>query len=43
MQMNLCYWLRKKKVLQDMIDKVIEIGGCYGMEKNVRGTKVMRI
>jgi len=22
-------------VLQDMIDKVIEIGGCYGMEMNV--------
>ena len=22
-------------VLQDMIDKLIEIGGCYGMEMNV--------
>jgi hypothetical protein len=26
-----------------MIDKVIEIGGCYGMEMNVEKTKVMRI
>jgi hypothetical protein len=26
MQMTLCYWLRKKKMLQDMIDKLIEIG-----------------
>jgi len=22
---------REEKVLQDMIDKLIEIGGCYGM------------
>ena len=26
-----------------MIDKAIEIGGCYGMEMNVEKTKVMRI
>ena len=26
---------KEEKVLQDMIDKLIEIGGCYGMEKNV--------
>jgi len=26
-----------------MIDKLIEIGGCYGMEMNVGKTKVMRI
>ena len=32
-----------EKVLQDMIDKLIEIGGCYGMEMNVEKTKVMRI
>ena len=30
-------------VLQDMIDKLIEIGRCYGMEINVDKTKVMRI
>src|SRR5215510_5461141 len=30
-------------VLQDMIDKLIEIGGCYGMEMNVEKAKVMRI
>jgi len=30
-------------VLQDIIDKLIEIGGCYGMEMNVEKTKVMRI
>ena len=26
---------KEEKVLQDMIDKLIEIGGCYGMEMNV--------
>jgi len=26
-----------------MIDKLIEIGGCYGMEMNVEKTKVVRI
>jgi len=31
------------KVLQDVIDKLIEIGRCYGMEMNVEKTKVMRI
>jgi hypothetical protein len=25
---------KEEKVLQDMIDKLIEIGGCYGMEMN---------
>ena len=34
---------KEEKVLQDMIDKVIEIGGCYGMEMNAEKTKVMRI
>jgi hypothetical protein len=34
---------KEEKVLQDMIDKVIEIGRCYGMEMNVENTKVMRI
>jgi hypothetical protein len=32
-----------EKVLQDMIDKLIEIGRCYVMEMNVEKTKVMRI
>jgi hypothetical protein len=31
------------KVLQDMIDKLIEIETCYGMEMHVEQTKVMRI
>jgi hypothetical protein len=31
------------KVLQGMIDKLIDIGRCYGMEMNVEKTKVMRI
>jgi hypothetical protein len=26
-----------------MIDKLNEIGGCYGMEMNVEKTKIMRI
>ena len=34
---------KEEKVLQDMIDKLIEIGGCYGMEMNVEKTNVMRI
>jgi methyl coenzyme M reductase subunit D len=34
---------KEEKVLQDMIDKLIEIGRCYGTEMNVEKTKVMRI
>jgi hypothetical protein len=34
---------KEEKVLQDMIDELIEIGRCYGMEMNVEKTKVMRI
>ena len=34
---------KKEKVLQDMIEKLIEIGECYSMETNVENTKVMRI
>jgi hypothetical protein len=34
---------KEGKVLQDMNDKLIEIGGCYGMEIIVEKTKVMRI
>jgi len=34
---------KEESVLQDMIDKLIEIGSCYGMEMNVKKTKVMRI
>jgi hypothetical protein len=34
---------REEKVLQGMVDRLIEIGGCYGMEMNVEKTKVMRI
>jgi len=30
-------------LLQDMIDKLIEIGRCCGMEMNVEKTKVMKI
>jgi hypothetical protein len=33
---------KEEKVLQDMIDKLTEIGRCYGMEMNVEKTKVMR-
>jgi hypothetical protein len=31
-----------EKVLQDMIDKLIEIGKCYGIEMIVEKTKVIR-
>jgi len=34
---------KEEKVLQDMIDKLIEIGRCYGMEMIVEKTKVLRI
>jgi len=34
---------REETVLQGMIDKLIEIGRCYGMDMNVEKTKVMRI
>jgi hypothetical protein len=34
---------KEENELQNMIDKLIEIGRCYGMEMNVEKTKVMRI
>jgi len=34
---------KEEKVLQDMTDKLTEIGRCYGMEMNAEKTKVMRI
>jgi hypothetical protein len=34
---------KEEKVLQNMIDKLIEIGRYYGIEMNVEKTKVMRI
>jgi hypothetical protein len=40
---NLVLLAKEEKVLQDMVDKLIEIGECYGMEMNVEKTKVMRI
>jgi len=30
---------KEENVLQKMIDKLIEIGGCYGMEMNVEKQK----
>jgi len=40
---DLVIMAKEEKMLQDMIDKLIETGGCYGMEMNVEKTKVMRI
>ena len=34
---------KEETVLQGMINKLIEIGSCYGMEMNVEKTKVVRI
>jgi len=34
---------KEETVIQSMIDKLTEIGRCYGMEMNVEKTKVMRI
>ena len=40
---DLVLMAKEEMVLQGMIDKLIEIGSCYGMEMNVDKTKVMRI
>jgi len=40
---DLVLMAKEETVLQGMIDKLIEIRGCYGMEMNVEKTKVMRI
>ena len=40
---DLVLMAKEEKVLQYMIDKLIEIGGCCGMEINVWKKKVMRI
>jgi hypothetical protein len=34
---------KEEMVLQDMIDKLTEIGRCYGMEMNVEKTNLMRL
>jgi hypothetical protein len=34
---------KEEKVLQDMIDRLIETGRCYEREMNVEKTEVMRI
>jgi len=34
---------KEETVLQGMIDRLTEIGRCYGMEMNMEKTKVMRI
>jgi len=36
---NIVLLAKEEKVIQDMIDKLIEIGGCYGMEMNVEKKK----
>ena len=35
--------VKEDTVLQGMVDKLIEIGRCYGMEMSVEKTKVIRI
>ena len=40
---DLVVMAKEEKVQQGMIDKLFEIGCCYGMEMNVEKTKVMRI
>jgi hypothetical protein len=39
---NLVLLAKEETMLQDMIDKLIEIGGYYGMEMNVEKSKEMR-
>jgi hypothetical protein len=43
MQTTLVLLAKEEMVLQEMIDKLIEIVSCYGMEIIVEKTKVMRI
>ena len=40
---DLVLMAKEETVLQGMIDKLHEIGRCYGVEMNVEKTKVMRI
>ncbi|PNF18588.1 hypothetical protein B7P43_G06262 [Cryptotermes secundus] len=40
---DLVLMAKEETVLQGMIDRLIEIGRCYGMEMNVEKTKVMKI
>ena len=40
---DLVLMAKEETVLQGMIDKLIEIGKCYGMEMNVEKTKIMII
>ena len=40
---DLVLMAKEETVLQGMIDKLIKIGRCYGMEMNVEKIKVMRI
>jgi len=40
---DLVLMTKEETVLQDMIDKLIEIRRCYGMEMSVEKTKVTRI
>jgi hypothetical protein len=40
---DLVLMAKEETVLQGMIDKLIDIGRCYGMEMNVEKTKVMII
>jgi len=40
---DLVLMAKEEMVLHSMIDKLIEIGRCYGTEINVEKTKVMRI
>jgi hypothetical protein len=40
---DLVLMAKEETVLQGMIDRLTEIGRCYGMEMNVGRTKVMRI
>jgi hypothetical protein len=40
---DLVLMAKEETVLQGMICKLIEIGGCYGMEMNVDKTEGMRV
>ena len=40
---DLVLMAKEETVLQGIIDKLIEIGRCYGVEMSVEKTKVMRI
>ena len=37
------YWIKEVTVLRDVMNRLIEIGSCYGMKISLENTKVMKL